>query len=249
MIPSNYHTHTHFCDGCNSPEELIQEAIRLGCPALGFSGHCYTFFDESYCMTKEKTRAYIAEIRALQEKYRDKIRILLGIEQDYYSTEPTDEYDYVIGSVHYVKKDGCYLPVDETKEIQLEGVARLYNGDFYSFIEDYFATVADVYRKTRCRIVGHFDIIKMFNGEGDLFDPQHPRYQAAAYKALSALKDAPVTLEVNTRGIANGYLKEPYPSADILRQWRAWGKPTIFSSDCHKAEQLLFGYELYESDL
>lgn len=36
MIPSNYHTHTRFCDGKNTPEEIVREAIRLGCPELGF---------------------------------------------------------------------------------------------------------------------------------------------------------------------------------------------------------------------
>ena len=39
MIPSNYHTHTCFCDGKNTPEEMVLEAIRLGCPEIGFSGH------------------------------------------------------------------------------------------------------------------------------------------------------------------------------------------------------------------
>ena len=39
MKRSNYHTHTLFCDGSDSPEELVLEAIRLGCPEIGFSGH------------------------------------------------------------------------------------------------------------------------------------------------------------------------------------------------------------------
>ena len=245
MIPSNYHTHTLFCDGKNSPEEMVRQAIRLGCPELGFSGHSYTFFDERYCMSREGTQEYIATVRALQEKYRGEIKILLGVEQDYHSLAPTEGYDYVIGSVHYVKKDGCYLPVDESKEIQVETVRKFYNGDFYGFVEDYFDAVADVYRKTRCQIVGHFDLIKKFNAAGDLFDPQHPRYQSAANKALAALLDAPVTMEVNTGGIARGYLSEPYPAKDILSQWQKAGKPVVFSSDCHNAEQLLFGYDEY----
>ena len=247
MTPSNYHTHTRFCDGKNAPEEIVREAIRLGCPELGFSGHSYTFFDESYCMSQAGTQEYIAVIRALQEQYGDKIKILLGIEQDYYSAMPTDEYDYVIGSVHYVKKDGCYLPVDESKEIQLENVRKFYNGDFYGFIEDYYEVVADLYRKTRCQIVGHFDLIKKFNGLYDLFDPQHPRYQAAANKALAALMSSPVVLEVNTGSIARGYLQEPYPSGDILTQWVKTKKSVIFSSDCHDTEQLLFGYDIYKN--
>ena len=36
---SNFHTHTILCDGKDEPEALVQEALRLGCPALGFSGH------------------------------------------------------------------------------------------------------------------------------------------------------------------------------------------------------------------
>lgn len=247
MIPSNYHTHTLFCDGKNTPEEIVREAIRLGCPELGFSGHSYMPFYESYCMTPDGSQEYMAAIRKLQETYGDKIRIYLGIELDYYSNAPTDDYDYVIGSVHYVIKDGCYLSVDESRELQLENVRKYYNGDFYAFIEDYFDNVADVYQKTRCQIVGHFDLVKKFNASRDLFDPQHPRYQAAAKKALDSLLSAPVILEVNSGGIARGYTTELYPDKEIVVQWLKAGKPVLFSSDCHDKEQLLFGYDAYEN--
>ena len=30
MTFSNYHTHTTYCDGKDSPEELVREAVRLG---------------------------------------------------------------------------------------------------------------------------------------------------------------------------------------------------------------------------
>lgn len=163
MTPSSYHTHTTFCDGKDSPEELVLEAIRLGCPEIGFSGHAHTAFDESWCMSVGGTKEYIDCINSLKTKYADKIKVLLGIEQDYFSDAPTDGYDYIIGSVHYVKKDGVYLPVDESHEIQLRIVKEHYMGDFYAFCEDYFALVGDVYNKTKCDIVGHFDLIEKFN--------------------------------------------------------------------------------------
>lgn len=247
MTPANYHTHTQFCDGKNSPEELVCQAIRLGCPELGFSGHAYTHFDESYCMSRSGTADYIAAIRALAEQYRDRITLRLGVEQDYHSQMDTGAYDYVIGSVHYVKKDGCYLPVDESRQIQLENVNRFYGGDFYAFIEDYYRTVAGLYQKTGCQIIGHFDLITKFNRDRDLFDPRHPRYQAAAARALDALLDAPVALEVNVGAIARGYATEPYPSREILTRWLKAGKPVLYASDCHDGENLLFGYELYEA--
>lgn len=246
MIPSNYHTHTCFCDGKHTPEEMVLEAIRLGCPELGFSGHAYTAFDDSFCMSREGTGAYIAEVRRLQETYKGQIKIWLGIEQDYYSEEPTQGYDYVIGSVHYVKKNGVYISVDESKESQIKAVEHFYHGDFYSFIEDYYEAVADVYRKTGCQIIGHFDLVTKFNQAGDLFDTSHPRYQAAAHRALEALLDAPAVLEINTGAISRGYTTQPYPARDILDKWRKAGKKIIFSSDCHSKDHLLFGYEFYK---
>ena len=128
MIPSNYHTHTNFCDGKNTPEEMVLEAISLGCPELGFSGHSYLSFGTDYCMSIENTEEYKREIRRLQEKYAGQIKILLGVEQDYFSEAPTDDYDYVIGSVHSVYKDGHYLEVDHTKKIFMDDVQKYYGG-------------------------------------------------------------------------------------------------------------------------
>jgi len=247
MIPSNYHTHTHFCDGKNSPEEMVLQAIRLGCPELGFSGHSYLPFGTDYCMTPEKTRQYQAEIRRLQEKYAGQIKILLGIEQDYFSETSTEGYDYVIGSVHSVRKDGHDLEVDHSRQIFIENTQKHYGGDYYAYAEDYYALVGDVYRKTGCQIVGHFDLITKFNEGNMLFDTAHPRYQAAANKALDALMDAPVILEVNTGAISRGYRTAPYPAREFLSRWLKAGKKVHFSSDCHNKENLLFGYAQYES--
>lgn len=247
MIPSNYHTHTSFCDGKHTPEEMVLEAIRLGCPEIGFSGHSYTAFDPEPSMSLEETPVYISTVRQLQKKYAGEIKILLGVEQDYYSETSTQEYDYVIGSVHYLKKDGCYLSVDHSKEKQVKAVEEFYHGDFYAFVEDYYETLADVYRKTKCQIIGHFDLVTKFNQAGDLFDTRHPRYQAAARKALTALLDAPAVLEVNTGAISRGYRDDPYPARDILDRWREAGKKIIFSSDCHSKDHILFGYDLYQA--
>ena len=246
MIPCNYHTHTCFCDGKHTPEEMVREAIGLGCKEIGFSGHSHTPFDDSFCMSKENTRAYIETVRDLQKKYANQIKIYLGIEQDYHSPESTEGYDYIIGSVHYVEKEGAYLSIDESKQTQIAIVEQYYGGDFYSFVEDYYEVVANVYEKTRCHIIGHFDLIAKFNRERDLFDPIHPRYRAAAQKALDALLDAPAILEVNTGAMSRGYTTEPYPTRDIISQWVSAGKEIIFSSDCHSKDHILYGYDIYK---
>ncbi|MBQ9080611.1 MAG: histidinol-phosphatase [Clostridia bacterium] len=245
MIPSNYHTHTSYCHGADEPETLIREAMRLGCPEIGFSSHSFTSFDDSYCMSREVTEQYRARINELKQKYAGKIKILLGIEQDFYSDDAAEGYDFVIGSIHYVKKDGEYLSLDESREKQIEFAQKYYGGDIYALVEHYFETVAEVYDKTHCDIIGHFDLITKFNEDGSLFDTASPRYRAAALAALDKLCASPAKFEINTGAIARGYRTTPYPDDFIIAELKARDKEIIFSSDCHCVDQLLFGYDLY----
>ena len=240
---SNYHTHTRLCDGRDTPEELVQEALRLGCPELGFSGHAHMPFDDGCAMSREATETYIREIGALRERYRDRIRIRLGIEQDYYSDLSTAPYDYVIGSVHYIVKDGVYLSVDESREKQIAAVRDHYAGDWYAFVEDYYALVGQVYEKTGCRIVGHFDLVTKFNEDGALFDTGNPHYQEAARRAMEKLLEKPVLFEINTGAMARGYRRSPCPEEWLLRELERRGAGFILSSDCHDRRYLLYGLE------
>ena len=106
------HMHTTYCDGKYSAEEMVLAAIEHGLKTVGLSGHSFTWFDTSYCMSLEDTQAYIEEVNSLKEKYADRIRVLLGTELDYWADIDTAPYDYLIGSSHYVLKDGAYLDVD-----------------------------------------------------------------------------------------------------------------------------------------
>ncbi len=239
----NYHTHSIYCDGTDTPEEMVQKAIELGISELGFSGHAYLGFDTESSMTPQQTELYKKEITLLQEKYKDKIKILLGIEFDYYCEEKLDGYEYVIGSVHSVLKDGRYLFIDYSREQQIEAVDSYYGGDFYAFIEDYYSLVADVYNKTKCDIIGHFDLVTKFNSDGGLFDTTHPRYIAAWKRAADAIIKTPAVVEINTGAIARGYTEKPYPAEDIIEYFKQHGKKLIYSSDCHNKDHLLCRYD------
>ena len=239
---SNFHTHTQFCDGKNTPEEMVLEAIRLGCPALGFSGHSNTPFDPGYCMDRKREKAYQREILRLQQAYRDKIQIFLGIEQDYFSAPCNPVYQYRIGSVHYVEKDGQYLSIDDTEDQLRQGVEKLYGGDYYSLCEDYYRLAENVVRRTGCQIVGHFDLVTKFNEKYHLFDETHERYRNAALSALHSLLRQGAILEVNTGAISRGWKSTPYPAPFLLEAiGREQGK-VIISSDAHRKEDLLFGF-------
>ena len=246
MILQDFHTHTTYCDGKNSPEEMVIAAIEIGMEKLGLVCHSYTDFDTSYCIKKEKIADFQAEIRNLAEKYKDKIQVLCGVEQDYFSTESTDGFDYIIASVHYVKKDGLYLAVDESEEIFADHVKKHYGGDFIAFCEDYFELVGDALTKTNADIIGHFDLVSKFNEGDKLFDLSNERYLNAAKKAIDKLLECDKIFEINTGSIARGLRAQAYPDKRIMDYVRENGGKFILSSDSHSTESLCAYFKDYE---
>lgn len=248
MIKTDFHIHTSFSDGVNTPEEMVKQAIKLNMQKIGFSDHSYTFFDESYCMQKQRVKEYIAEISSLKQKYNGKIKILCAVEQDYYSDYPTAEFDYVIGSVHYLKADGEYIPVDENDEILSSAIKKHYADDGLSLAECYFETVSDVVNKTNCDIIGHFDLITMLNKNGKYFDENDPRYIKAYKSAVDKLIKSGKAFEINTRAVFKGARKTPYPALGICEYIASKGGKFILSSDSHSKNELMFGFEGVEKE-
>lgn len=236
------HVHTTFSDGINTPEEMILAAIAMGMSAVGISDHSYTSFDESYCI-RSGIPAYRAEVERLKQKYRDQITVLCGIEQDYYSDEPAAGFDYVIGSVHYLKFGNEYVPVDLDAGILFDAAEKYCGGDFYALAETYFKTVSDVVNKTGATIIGHFDLISKFNELTPLFDEKHPRYVAAWRNAVDTLLLTGVPFEVNFGAISRGKKTVPYPSSEMRRYIRDRGGSFILSGDAHRADTLCFGFK------
>ena len=246
MITKDLHMHAVYCDGACTPEDMILSAIEKGLSTVGISAHSYTFFDESYCMQKADIPRYLAELRYLRAKYFDRIHVLCGVEQDYYSDYPTDDFDYVIGSVHYIAVDGEYISVDESAEILRAAIKDHFDGDPYALCEAYFSTVADVVNMTACDIIGHFDLISKFIEREELFDTAHPRYIAAWQKAVDELLKHGVPFEINTGAISRGYRTSPYPSAEIQAYIKEHGGRFVLSSDAHSADALAYGFDQYD---
>lgn len=63
-----------------------------------------------------------------------------------------------------------------------------------------------------------------------------------ALDSLRAMSETKALLEVNTGGVARGYMSEPYPAAFLLKEWKAWGGEVIINSDCHDAKLLDTGF-------
>ena len=247
MRYSNFHTHTTFCDGKNTAEEMVRAAISAGCPALGFSGHSYLDFDDSFCMSRENTRLYRVEIARLRALYAENIEILCGLEQDVCSPPPDAAYDYLIGAVHCLFVDGEYFSVDYTAEEQQRAVREGFGGDWYAFAAAYYEEMATVYARTGCHLVAHFDLVTKFNENGRFFDENDRRYRHAALAALEEVAKTPVALEINTGAIRRGYRTGPYPAPFILAELARRDLPVLLSADAHDVGGITFGFNEAEA--
>ena len=243
MIPKcNLHTHTCFCDGRNTPEEVVLAAIDAGMETLGFSGHSGLPFPTTWTMNPERTREYQREILRLKELYRDRLHILLGIEQDLLTGAPNYPYDYVIGSVHCLQAGGEFFMVDESAEALINATKKHYGGDFYKLCRAYYEAMSEVIDKTHGDIVGHFDLVTKFNEGGRLFDESDPRYLRAALDALDVLLEKDVIFEINTGAMSRGYRRTPYPSLLLLRRLAEKGGNVTITADAHAKENLQYAF-------
>lgn len=242
-LKSTPHAHTSYVDGRDTVDEMAAAALKKGFHSLGFSEHGEQPFDRAYGLTPEKRAAYRADVLRAREQYRGKLRIWLGVERDAHSTEERTDYDYAIGSCHYLPCGDGYVAVDGAPEGVDRLVRETFGGDGTAMAAAYFAQLGDYAVAYRPQIIGHFDLVRKRNGAGRYFDPRGPRYLAAAYAALERAAESGAFLEVNTGAIARGVLSTPYPDEPLLRRWRALGGRAILSSDCHDAEKLDCGFD------
>ncbi|MBQ0083281.1 MAG: histidinol-phosphatase [Clostridiales bacterium] len=246
MILRDFHIHSSFSDGEASPEEIIKAAISAGLTHIGISDHSYTYFDEEPCRNMKDMDKYIGEINALKEKYKNKIKVYCGIEQDYYSDGPDKRLDYVIGSVHYLELGGKFVCIDYGVERLKNAVNDYFGGDIYSLIEEYYRVIGDIVSKTNADIIGHFDIISKYNEKYHLFDENNERYRAAWKKAVDKLLKANAIFEINTGAISRGHRHQPYPSDEIRDYIAKNGGKFVLSSDSHHIKDICAEFKKFE---
>lgn len=246
MFKSNCHTHTTYCDGKNTAREMVETAIEKGFVSLGFSGHSPMKDKNDWTMSVEDTKKYIAEINSLKEEYKDKIDILCGIELDNdYDGIKSDDFDYVIGSVHQLKRNGIAYDVDYTAEHLKKAVDEFFGGSFNEMCKAYFGSLADFVASTKVDVVGHIDLITKFNLDTPLFDEADAEYRSYAFDAVDRILSAKpdVLFEVNTGAMFRVGKKEPYPAEFILRHIYEKGGKVTLTSDSHSVDSIDFAFD------
>jgi histidinol-phosphatase (PHP family) len=150
---NNYHTHTTRCRHAKGEDrEYVENAIQSGFTQLGFSDHAPMLFpNEKYYsnfrMYPKDINDYASSISKLKEEYKDKIKIYLGYEMEYYPElfEKNYEFlkshglDYLVLGQHFTYNEYeksalyCGTPTLSTKQFDKyieQALAGLATGKF-----------------------------------------------------------------------------------------------------------------------
>ncbi len=225
------HNHTKLCNHAQGESfEYVQKAIENGTKYFGFSDHAPMSFDKEYRMSFEQMSKYEDIVNKLKEEYKYEINILLGYEVDFlpgYIDERVlnAKVDYLIGSVHFIDKWGFDNP---------EFIGKYKNVDIDKIWQDYFDAIEQMAKSGKFDIIGHIDLIKIFN-----FLPKK-NIKDIAKNAIKAIKKADMTIELNSAGYRKP-CKEAYPSVDLMELIAQNNITITFGSDAHKPEQV--GYK------
>ena len=236
----NLHTHTIYSDGANTPEEMVLAAIEKGFDSIGFSEHSYIKEIPGKWLMPEKMPEYLAQLDMLKEKYADKIKIFKGIEYDSMSTFSTENFDYVIGNVHYCPLiDGTFMPYTSKRYEGKEKILSYYEMDAIAYTRDYYERFTRSMYERKIDIVGHIDTLTKFSktfGISEFFETKE--YRDIALDALRVVKSKCDLFEVNVANISRGIRTCPNPAPFLIRELKALGARVLVTADAHNTDML-----------
>ncbi len=251
----NFHTHSTYCDGKSTLNEIAQQAALLNFNSLGFSSHAPLPFACKWCMNQEAFDQYVAEIQSLKNSTTE-IEIYSGLEIDYIPNVIgphlfKDKLDYTIGSIHFVEQfeNGKRWEIDGTHHSFLEGLSEIFKDNFKEAVVRYFELTREMMANSIPTVVGHLDKIKIQNITGKFFNETDSWYQHEIKKTLDIIDQYGGIVEVNTRGIYQKKSTTTYPSPWVLELIHQKKIPITVSSDAHHKDDLINCFQETLSDL
>jgi histidinol-phosphatase (PHP family) len=241
---TNYHTHTHYCDGKGSFEDFLN---KNQVKSIGFSSHAPLPFSSPWAMKKNELVKYLNEINQL--KNTETIEIYAGLEVDFIptliSSSDFDQLDFTIGSIHFVDAlpDGQPWEVDGNHALFLKGLETIFNSKHKEVWSRYFELTRKMLAESPPTILGHMDKMKIQNIDNKFFKEDDSWYQDEIKQTIQSIKKSGVIVEVNTRGIYQKKSTSTYPSPWVLELLLASNIPITLNSDAHHPNHLISEFE------
>ena len=179
------------------------------------------------------------DVDAYCEWVREETDLKLGIEADFVAGREDQiatfleqrEWDYVVGSVHFLREQAVDMPGDFDVWGRGESPERVW--------KRYFEKLAEAGRSGLYDIMAHPDLVKVWGEERPVLEGDPRRYYEPA---VEAFLDGGVAVEVSTAGLRKP-VGEIYPSRAFLEMIVDAGLPVALSSDAHVPDHLGHRYE------
>lgn len=250
-MPTDLHVHLR-PDGPDTPAERFftaanaeryrETASERGITELGISEHVYRFTRALEVWDHEYWR------EAAQDDLEDYVRflreetdLLVGIEADFIPGREDrmaalleeHEWDYVIGSVHFL---GDRAVDYDRYDVWTSGRSA------DEVWRTYFTWLGEAASSGLYDVLAHPDLVKVW-GSGRPMPDRDPRFYYDL--AMERIADSGIAVEVSTAGLRKP-VGEVYPAEAFLEMLLDAGNPLVLSSDAHVPEDL--GHE-YDSTL
>jgi histidinol-phosphatase (PHP family) len=220
-------------------ERYREVATERGVAVLGVSEHVHRFhqalsvWDHPFWVENARD-----DIDAYCEFVRDGTDLLLGIEADYvFGREDRmanlleeREWDYVIGSVHFLLD----------RAVDMRGDWDVWrSADPDKVWRRYFETLGEAARTGMFDVLAHPDLVKVWGGDAPRPEGDLRRFYDLA---MDGIADSDVAIEVSTAGLRKP-VGEIYPAPAFLEMCLEAGRPVALSSDAHVPGDLAFRYD------
>ncbi len=235
-MKANYHTHHYLCKhATGNVEDYVKEAIKSDFIELGISDHAPNkrVNDRYVRMDINELPLYLKDIEANQVKYQGKIKILKGLEVEYfydheeYYQDLREKVDYLVHGQHYISMtntmDNLISGFSLTTKEQIDKYA--------SYLEDAMAS-------------GYFDIM----AHPDLYLHSYKNFDINAEEVARRICKAAVKYDLVLEYNANGYRKKGkmngnkfvpnYPREAFWKIVKEYNCKTILGSDAHEPKML-----------
>ncbi|RSK27485.1 histidinol-phosphatase HisJ family protein [Bacillus sp. HMF5848] len=213
-------------------KEFTNAAEQKGIQEFGISEHAYHFYQTSDILQNgwvNKRRYYDMKdyVQLFREAWNANIPIKMSIEMDYTPGKHKEmesfiksyDFDYVIGSIHWVDDFGIDL---------MEYKGEWDKRDIYDTYTKYYDQVITLAESDLFDIIGHIDLVKIFK-----YIPENEDFLLSQYdRATTALANSKTCVEISTAGIRKP-IGRIYPDERLLEMCFKKGIPIVLSSDAH----------------
>lgn len=238
MIRASYHNHTNWSDGTASLDEMIEGARQAGVKEFGVSDH-FTLAPGNrtydWALEPESLDAYVTDVQRAMLSERE-ITVRMGLEVDYFPETmalvskrlAAYQFDYLIGSVHFVDDFPIDFDARYWKELAQEDRDRIW--------KVYWERVRAAAETRAFDFIGHLDLPKKFGYYPSVDLTGH------ALAALDAIAESGAAIEINTSGWDKP-AREAYPSPFLLEQAQRRRIPLVINADAHSPAHVARDFE------